>query len=80
MIRAARTLDIQGDAMPCIIRGHEHETVKVDTKTRPGLDGGPRETLDIWECPTGNYRFVSVNGRPISKYLVMRKPRWGWKK
>lgn len=57
----------------CLIRGHDHDLVGVETHTNP--DGLIAHT---WECPTGRYRWFLIPGRELSDLTRRNRPRWGW--
>lgn len=65
----------------CPIRGHNHKLELVREITQEGT--GKKGYL--LECPSGNYRFLFIEGLhddPTSGVNMpkMKKPRWGWKK
>lgn len=61
--------------MRCPVQGHEHEVVRVRTITqdRTGQRAG------IYECPSGQYRWLVIDGHELSDLIRMKRPRWGWK-
>lgn len=60
----------------CLIKGHDHELKLDHVKTQKGTG----IKAYVYECPTGAYRFWSVDGKPISRALMFKRPRWGWPK
>ncbi|MFF4777612.1 hypothetical protein ACFY05_32745 [Microtetraspora fusca] len=58
----------------CIIRGHDHDV----THVRYSVQVGTGSVMHVWECPTGAYRWLCVEGRELSNLARMKRPRWGW--
>lgn len=59
----------------CPIRGHNHATQLVRELTN--IAG---EKADLFECPSGKYRWFVLKGRALSDLTRMMKPRFGWRK
>lgn len=60
----------------CIIKGHDHDVRLHHIKTQKGTG----IKAFVYECPTGAYQFWSIEGAPISRALMWKRPRWGWPK
>lgn len=54
----------------CPVRGHEGHLLLV-AKQYPGGR--------LLECPSGIYRWLNIEGKPLSDRLRMKRPRFGWK-
>lgn len=66
------------DAPRCPVRGHDHEVCLHRVATQKGT--GSR--ANIWECPTGRYRWFQLEertGEPLDDAPRMARPRFGWR-
>ncbi len=60
----------------CPIRGHDHDL----TLHRIVVQQGTGSKAEIWECPTGRYRWFLIGGQEFAAHAVkMLRPRFGWR-
>lgn len=60
----------------CPVRGHDHPATVIKTvrQVRTG------KTADLFECPTGKYRWLVMRDRFLTAETPrMVKPRYGWR-
>lgn len=62
--------------MKCNVRGHNHNLNLI----RKVIQKETLRAAELMECPTGNYRWLVFEGRPVEESIRFSKPRFGWKK